>query len=152
MTESKENLDRLRAKRGGHRGVCTKLAKKADELLHLPGDVDVDRCEIIRSLLEEKLKILTEIDEEILGLCDVKDIEQEIEESAEVVSRILTGKRKLENALKPGISKVINEKNNVQSSQLSPNQEVDYGNDNSTNSRLRLLTVANNQIVRVKAK
>ena len=58
-----------------------------------------------------------------LGLCDVKDIEQEIEESAEVVSRILTAKRKLENALKPGISKVINEKNNVQSSQLSPNQK-----------------------------
>jgi hypothetical protein len=55
MTESKEKLDRLR-KRGGHRGVCTKLAKEADELLHLPGDVDVDRCEIIRSLLEEKLK------------------------------------------------------------------------------------------------
>jgi hypothetical protein len=36
MTESKENLDRLRAKRGGHRGVCIKLAKEADELLHLP--------------------------------------------------------------------------------------------------------------------
>ena len=136
MTESKENLDRLRAKRGGHRGVCTKLAKEADELLHLPGDVDVGRCEIIRSLLEGKLKILSEIDEEILGLCDVKDIEQEIEESAEVVSRILTAKRKLEDALKPGISKVINEKNNGQSSQLSPNQEVDYGNDNSTNSTI----------------
>jgi prophage DNA circulation protein len=57
------------------------LAKEADELLHLPGDIDVDRCEIIRSLLEEKLKILSEIDEEILGLCEVKDIEQEIEES-----------------------------------------------------------------------
>ena len=78
MTESKEKLNRLRTKRGGYRGVCTKLAKEADELLHLPGDVDVDRCEIIRSLLEEKLKILSEIDEEILGLCEVKDIEQEI--------------------------------------------------------------------------
>ena len=31
---------------------------------------------------------------------------------------------------------MINEKNNVQSSQLSPNQEVDYGNDNSTNSTI----------------
>ena len=89
MSESKEKLDRLRAKRGGHRGVCTKLTKEADELLHLPGDVDVDRSEIIRSLLEAKLKILSDLDEEILGLCDVKDIEQEIEESAEAVARIL---------------------------------------------------------------
>ena len=43
MTESKEKLDHLRAKRGGHRGVCTKLAKETEELLHLPGDIDVDR-------------------------------------------------------------------------------------------------------------
>ena len=38
MTESKEKLDRLRAKRGGHRGVCTKLTKEADELLHFLSD------------------------------------------------------------------------------------------------------------------
>jgi hypothetical protein len=82
------------------------------------------------TLLEEKLKIVSEIDEEILGLCEVKDIEQEIEKSTEVVSRILTAKRKLGNALKSGISKVINEKNTVQPRQLSSNQEVDYGNDN----------------------
>jgi hypothetical protein len=31
---------------------------------------------------------------------------------------------------------VINEKNSIQPSQLSSNQEVDYGNDNSTNSTI----------------
>ena len=31
---------------------------------------------------------------------------------------------------------MINEKNSIQPSQLSPNQEVDYGNDNSTNSTI----------------
>lgn len=132
MTEPKEILDRLRAKRGGHRGVCTKLAKEADELLHLPDDVDIDRIEIIRSLLEAKLKIVSEIDEEILGLCDVKDIEQEIEESAEVVSRILNAKRKLERALKPGISKVIN-KNDGQ----LPSQPIQVdGDSNSTHNTI----------------
>lgn len=132
MTEPKEKLDRLRAKRGGHRGVCTKLAKEADELLHLPGDVDIDRSEIIRSLLEAKLKILSEIDEEILGLCDVEDIEQEIEESAEVVSRILNAKRKLEKALKPGMSKGINKGDGQLPSHLIPTQQD--GNSNSTHS------------------
>ena len=119
MTEAKEKLDRLRAKRGGHRGVCTKLAKETDELLHLPGDIDVDRSEIIRSLLEAKLKILSEIDEEILGLCDVNDIEQEIDESAEVLARILNAKRKLERAVN---SKVVNDGQNQVTSQLAPSQ------------------------------
>ena len=119
MTEAKEKLDRLRAKGGGHRGVCTKLAKETDELLHLPGDIDVDRSEIIRSLLEAKLKILSEINEEILGLCDVNDIEQEIDESAEVLARILNAKRKLERAVN---SKVVNDGQNQVTSQLAPSQ------------------------------
>ncbi len=39
--------------------------------------------------LEEKRKLLERIDEDILALCDVKDIPAEIEESAEVVTRLL---------------------------------------------------------------
>ena len=81
MAETKERLDRLRAKRGGHRGVCTKLAKESDEIIQHPGTVDADRYEVIQGLFEEKLKILNEIDAEILGLCDIEEIEQEIEES-----------------------------------------------------------------------
>ena len=66
MSEAKERLDRLRAKRGGHRGVCMKLAKEAKELAISPENGDISRCEIIKSLLEEKLKILNDINEEIL--------------------------------------------------------------------------------------
>ena len=39
--------------------------------------------------MEEKRKLLDKIDEEILALCDVKDIPAEIDESADVVARIL---------------------------------------------------------------
>jgi hypothetical protein len=98
MSEAKEKLERLRAKRGGHRGVCTKLQKEAEELVLQPfdknGDI-VNRCEMIQGMLEEKRKLLETIDEEILALCDVKDISTEIEESAEIVARILKATTKL---------------------------------------------------------
>ena len=98
MSEAKENLERLRAKRGGHRGVCTKLQKEADELVLQAFDENdeiVNRCEIIQGMLEEKRKLLERIDEDILALCDVKDIPAEIEESAEVVTRLLKATTKL---------------------------------------------------------
>ena len=63
MAETKEKLDRLRAKRGGHRGVCTKLTKETDEIVHATV-IDYDRCEVIRALLEGKSKILNDIDED----------------------------------------------------------------------------------------
>ena len=56
MAETKDKLDRLRAKRGGYRGVCTKLTKETEEIIHAD-EIDYDRCEVIRSLLEEKSKI-----------------------------------------------------------------------------------------------
>ena len=90
----------------------------AEELLHSVSDIiDVDRSRIIRFLLKEKLEILSDIDEKILELCDVKDIGQEIEETAEIGAGILITKQKLENALKSNTSKVINEKNGEQQSQ-----------------------------------
>ena len=92
MSETKENLERLQAMRAGHRGVCTKLQKEANELVLKPfdkgGDI-VNRFKIIQGILEEKRRLLDKIDEEILALCDVKDIPAEIDESADVVARIL---------------------------------------------------------------
>jgi hypothetical protein len=92
----KEKFDRLRAKRGGHRGVCTKLAKEAEEVIQSQDEENISRSEVIHSLLSEKLKILNELDEEILGLCEIKDIEIEIEESSEIVARILNATKKIE--------------------------------------------------------
>ena len=54
MAETKEKLDRLRARRGGNRGVCTKLAKAANELVISTKDDDHTRCEIVKNLLREK--------------------------------------------------------------------------------------------------
>ena len=60
--ETKEKLNRLRARRGGHRGVSTKLMKEAMELLQTPEAENIERCEIIAAQLKEKVTLLTQID------------------------------------------------------------------------------------------
>ena len=64
--EAKEKLDRLRARRVGHRGVTTKLMKEAMELLQTSEAENIERFEIIAAQLKEKVTLLTQIDEEIL--------------------------------------------------------------------------------------
>ena len=101
---SKESIERLRAKQGGYRGVVTKLVKEAQELLQ-SSEIDIQviqRCEIISGQLETRMNILNGINEEILGLCEVSEIGDEIEEAAVVLDRILNVKGKIEAAKKAG--------------------------------------------------
>jgi stalled ribosome rescue protein Dom34 len=55
--------------------------KEAMELLQTPEAENIERCEIIAAQLKEKVTLLTQIDEEILNLCDVSEIGVEIAES-----------------------------------------------------------------------
>ena len=134
MAETKEKLDRLRAKRGGHRGVCTKLiiTKETDEIVHATV-IDYDRCEVIRALLEEKSKILNDIDEEILGICEVANIGAEIEESTEVMARILDAKRKLDKA-----------KLNTKDTGATNISMATISNENGTNTTGNIATTSEN--------
>ncbi|XP_046844784.1 uncharacterized protein LOC124438651 [Xenia sp. Carnegie-2017] len=76
LFSEKIKLERLRARRRGHRGVCTKFEKESVELLSQPPHDDlVDRSEIIAQQLQGKLKILRELDEEILNTCNVNEIQ-----------------------------------------------------------------------------
>ena len=129
---SKENIERLRAKRGGYRGVVTKLAKEAYELLHST-DVDIQRCEVISNQLEEKMNILNNINEEILGVCEVSEIGGEIEEAALVTDRILNTKSKIEAAKRAqntaNVSVVASSTVSVESQiENSPNTDENTGN------------------------
>ena len=129
---SKENIERLRAKRGGYRGVVTKLAKEAYELLHST-DVDIQRCEVISNQLEEKMNILNNINEEILGVYEVSEIGGEIEEAALVTDRILNTKSKIEAAKKAqntaNVSVVASSTVSVESQiENSPNTDENTGN------------------------
>ena len=40
-------------------------------------------------MLSDKLKIVKELDEQVLSLCEVKDISREIEEADDIISRVM---------------------------------------------------------------
>lgn len=101
-----DNLLRLKAKRGGHRGTCTKLGKEVEELFANEHDeIAITRCTTIKTLLEDKLKTLNQLDEDILNICDIHDIENEIEESTEVTARILHVLTRIEEFLQRRLKK-----------------------------------------------
>ena len=125
--ETKEKLTRLCARRRGHRGVCTKLSKEATELLlQTPEETEIERSEIIAGVLKKNLKILNELYEAILNVCDVDEIQIEIEESAQKTDGILTTKQKIERYTKLFKQKGIKD--------LGPRQDQVNNDGNVTNS------------------
>ena len=92
MTDKNENLARVRAIRGGNRGVITKLTNEAEELCEAQ-PLNEGRLETIAHLLKTKLKLIKALDEEVVSTCGIEDIEREIEESDEIESRVLDIKR-----------------------------------------------------------
>ena len=90
-------LERLKATRAAHRGVVSKLEKETHQLL--PQDDSTskrNRLDVISSLLENKLKTLDGLDNEINSLCPLEDITKEIEESKEIVAQIFDCQKQIE--------------------------------------------------------
>ena len=63
-------------------------------------DKDYERLNVMRQLLDGKQESLSEMDQEILSLCEVTTIDKEIEESEEFTASIIRLKCKIENASK----------------------------------------------------
>ena len=96
------NLERLKAIRSANRGVVTKLVHEVEETLTgTAPEEKVGRLNVIVEQLQTKLSVLRKLDDDILGLCDVKDIEHEIEEAEEISAKIFECKRRIEVFLKP---------------------------------------------------
>ena len=86
---SLEQLERIKAKRAGHRGIVTKLIKEI-ALLFLEGsERALNRVRIINHQLEDKLTLLQNLDGEILELVPVREIEDEIMEADVISSKII---------------------------------------------------------------
>lgn len=75
-----ENLERLKAIRGAHRGVTTKLAHQAEEIFENESfsSDNYERLFVINQQLKTKLSMLNEYDQKILAVCDIMNIENEI--------------------------------------------------------------------------
>ena len=97
--DEKESLKRLKAIQRGHRSVKTKLITEANEILQgTLNDDDLTQIDVISRLLEEKRMTLNDINQQVLSLCNVETIEFEIEESEEIVEKIVKCRRNIEEA------------------------------------------------------
>ena len=83
-----DDVSRLRAKRGGHRGIVTKYSKEAVGLIEDESETKIRRLKTIKDSLQTRLAIIVKLDEDILEVCDTKDIENEMEESDTVNTRV----------------------------------------------------------------
>ena len=91
-----EGLARTRAKRGGNRSVMTKLSNETETLLK-DETVDKQRLKVIAASLLEKLNLVKKYGEEIIDSSEVELVEAEIEESDEIISRVMDLLRVLDN-------------------------------------------------------
>ena len=118
-----EALARLRATRTGNRSVITRLINEADKILG-SDSLDKGRLKTIANLLEEKLKFVEDLDNQILEACGVEEIEGEIETSAAIVSRVLDAQRKISEITKPLPVEIPPQSSSPnQTHAISPNQD-----------------------------
>ncbi|CAB3979329.1 PREDICTED: uncharacterized protein LOC107330089, partial [Paramuricea clavata] len=89
-----------------------KVINEIDEICEAES-YDYERIQVIDQHLQDKLKLLNELNESILLLCDVEEITHEIEESEEINDRILSKRKKIETILKNG-DKVHSKINNIE--------------------------------------
>ena len=81
-TMSNSKIERLKAIRVAHRGVCTKLEKETYDLLSEElNNEKTSRLEVISCLLEAKQRTLNNIDTEMTSLRELSEISKEIEDS-----------------------------------------------------------------------
>ena len=92
-------LKQLCKVRGGHQAVTTKVVREVDSILVTEGSLSADQLRQEQQL-DLKLKVLNDIDQEILAKHDVSTIEGEIDESETVSTRTLECQQCISVALK----------------------------------------------------
>ncbi|XP_068757562.1 uncharacterized protein [Montipora capricornis] len=101
--DAKENFERLKAIRAAHRGVITKKVQQAIEVLGDEGDTltdeDFQQLDVIKRLVDGKLKKLEEIDQNVLSLCTLETIEGEIEGSDKVSAKVVECQKKIQDVV-----------------------------------------------------
>lgn len=96
--ERKERFVRLRVIRGAQHATVTKNVGKVNDIIGTEEFISsehISQLKVIGRLLETKLKTLEEIDQEVLSLCNVDEIQQEIEESEKYVEKVITCQKRI---------------------------------------------------------
>ena len=99
--ETEEKIQRYKASRKAHRGKITQYINEINDLLgarYLSNDEQLT-VKNLKARLEQKRETLETIDNEILAICDVANIEKEIDESEEINYKITDAMNKIDQVL-----------------------------------------------------
>ena len=101
--EAKARCDRSKAIRRANRGVIMKLTREVNKLINVEtlSEATLVRLRVTFRQLEAKQLTLNDLDREILSLCELAEVEGEIDESETILARIIECKGKLESVLQP---------------------------------------------------
>ena len=135
--EQRAKYERLKAVRGGHRGVTTKLIRETDELLATTtiSTEGRTRLGVIHRQLCMKSELLSGLNQEIISFCEVSEIDGEIEEAETITARIIECQAKIEKSIKSIASSSVT----IRSSRdLSPPREPSLSGDAMSQARTRL--------------
>ena len=94
----KQKCDRAKVIRRTHCGVITKLVREVDELITTDASTTEAqaRLNFIIKQLEAKSILLNELDKEITSLCDIEEVEGEIEDAKLTIMRLIECKCHIE--------------------------------------------------------
>ena len=98
-----ESITRLKALRGAHRGVLTRLENETLDLIARSEngeDINLERLTTIDRLLDEKLKVVSSYNATILEKINVDEIEHEVDEASEIELRTGETRTKIKNLSK----------------------------------------------------
>ncbi len=105
MTEEAQaqaNFQRLKATRSAHRAATTRYINEIIDILQDQGTLNEEKCSQLKNLrarLEQKQAKLESIDNEILSICDVEHIDNEVRESEVINFKIIEVTSRIERAL-----------------------------------------------------
>ena len=101
----KDNFERLQAIKAGNRGVVRKKINELNEIVQetkINGTIDEEqseRLDVLNHLLEGKLKTLQDIDQNVLELCELEFISNEIEDSERVLAKVVETQKTINDIL-----------------------------------------------------
>ena len=100
-----EEVIRLRATRAGNRSVVTKLVSEVEQISHVELNAKArDRLKRIAFMLDQKAQLLSGLNEQILALCQVEEIEKDIEDADEFTMRIMDTKAEISMMTTPSLT------------------------------------------------
>ena len=97
-----EKLARLKATRKSHRGGLTRYMNEANTIADNTriDESQLQRLQILKTQIEQKSNALSKVDGNILQICDVTDIEKEVDEAESISFKLTELMTKIEKTLK----------------------------------------------------